>query len=58
VYAVVYPHSSKIIIIRKKSGCPAVPVELQEKYVSMIKDKSCFFYLSSRVSNFGDKSIS
>jgi len=43
----------------RSQGCPAVPVELSKEIISMIKDKSCFFiYHPSRVSNFGDKSIS
>jgi hypothetical protein len=43
----------------RSQGCPAVPVELSREIISMIKDKSCFFiYHPSRVSNFGDKSIS
>jgi hypothetical protein len=43
----------------RSQGCPAVPVELSREIINTIKDKSCFFiYHPSRVSNFGDKSIS
>ncbi|SHG75114.1 L,D-transpeptidase catalytic domain [Flavobacterium micromati] len=43
----------------RSQGCPAVPVELSKEIITAIKDKSCFFiYHPSRVSNFGDKSIS
>lgn len=43
----------------RSQGCPAVPVELSREIINAIKDKSCFFiYHPSRVSNFGDKSIS
>jgi hypothetical protein len=43
----------------RSQGCPAVPVELSRGIINTIKDKTCFFiYHPSRVSNFGDKSIS
>jgi hypothetical protein len=43
----------------RSQGCPAVPVEISRGIINTIKDKTCFFiYHPSRVSNFGDKSIS
>ena len=43
----------------RSQGCPAVPVELSEEIISVIKDKSCFFiYHPSRVSKFRAESIS
>ena len=43
----------------RSQGCPAVPAELSKEIITIIKNKSCFFiYHPSRVSNFGDKSIS
>ena len=43
----------------RSQGCPAVPVALSKKIISVIKDKSCFFiYHPSRDSKFSAKSIS
>ncbi|MFV8368304.1 murein L,D-transpeptidase catalytic domain family protein [Flavobacterium sp. LB2R40] len=43
----------------RSQGCPAVPAELSKEIITAIKDKSCFFiYHPSRVSKFGEKSIS